>query len=283
MKERRKCEFLLLRYVPDAVKDEFVNVGVVLYESGGGWADVRFTRDWKRVRCLDPDADVEMLEGLEQEIKERMLEGASSQEWLLKRMEDSFSNAIRLTPSKAVLADSPQEEIGRLAEMYLERAKTGRRVASGRMQIFQTMRGEFERQGVWGLMRHNVAASEYTHRGDPLKIDAAYRPNGTPASPMAGLPGTPNGMVHMYQALSLEADVNAAKVLAFSFPKLREGVMRAEQAETALTAIVESELDREDDVTMFALETLTASGIMAATTAELPRIAFSVRQKMGLQ
>ena len=268
MKERRKCEFLLLRYVPDAVKDEFVNVGVVLYESGGGWADVRFTRDWKRVRCLDPDADVEMLEGLEQEIKERMLEGASSQEWLLKRMEDSFSNAIRLTPSKAVLADSPQEEIGRLAEMYLERAKTGRRVASGRMQIFQTMRGEFERQGVWGLMRHNVAASEYTHRGDPLKIDAAYRPN---------------GMVHMYQAVSLETDVNAAKVLAFSFPKLREGVLRAEQAETALTAIVESELDREDDVTVFALETLTASGIMAATTAELPRIAFSVRQKMGLQ
>jgi Protein of unknown function (DUF3037) len=268
MKERRQCEFLLLRYVPDAVKDEFVNVGVVLYESGGGWADVRFTKDWKRVRCLDPDADVEMLEGLEREIKERMLEGASSQEWLLKRMEDSFSNAIRLTPSKAVLADSPQEEIGRLAEMYLERAKSGARAASGRMQIYRTMRGEFERQGVWGLMRHNLAASEYTHRGDPLKIDAAYRPN---------------GMVHMYQALSLEADVNAAKVLAFSYPKLREGVMRVEGAETALTAIVESELDREDDVTLFALETLAASGIMAATMAELPRIAASVRQKMGLQ
>ena len=69
MKERRQCEFFLLRYVPDAVKEEFVNVGVVLLESSGGWADVRFTKDWKRVRCLDPDADVEMLEGLEQEIK----------------------------------------------------------------------------------------------------------------------------------------------------------------------------------------------------------------------
>jgi hypothetical protein len=268
MKKRRQCEFFLLRYVPDAVKDEFVNVGVVLVESGGGYADVRFTRDWKRVRCLDPDADVEMLEGLEQEIKQRMQESARSQEWLLKRMEDSFSNAIRLTPAKAVLADSPQEEIARLAEMYLERAKRGSRSASGRMQIFQTMRGEFERQGVWALMRHNVAVSEYTHRGDPLKIDAAYRPNGT---------------VHMYHALSLETDVNAAKVLAFTYPKLREGVMRAEQAETLLTAIVESEPDREEDETMFALETLAASRIMVATTAELPRIALSVRQQMGLQ
>ena len=282
MKARRKCEFLLLRYVPDAVKDEFVNVGVLLYESGGGWADVRFTRDWKRVKCLDPDADVETLEGLEREIKERMLEGPSGQEWLLKRMEDSFSNAIRLTPSKAVLADSPQEEIGRLAEMYLERPKKGGRAVAGRMQIFRIMRGEFERQGVWGLMRHNIAASQYTHRGDPLKIDAAYRPI-TPASLNTGLPRTPNGMVHMYQALSLETDVNAAKALAFSFPRLREGVMRAERAETALTAIVESELDLQDEGTAFALETLKAGGIIAATTAELPRIAFSVRQKMGLQ
>ncbi len=187
MRERRQCEFFLLRYVPDAVKDEFVNVGVVLLESGGHWADVRFTRDWKRVRCLDPDADVEMLEGLEREIRERIAEGGSSQEWLIKRMEDTFSNAIRLTPAKAVLAESPAEEIGRLAEMYLERTRKGARTVSGRMQIYQTMRGEFERQGVWALMRHNVAASEYTHRGDPLKIDAAYRPNGT---------------VHMYQALS---------------------------------------------------------------------------------
>ena len=127
MKERRQCEFFLLRYVPDAVKDEFVNVGVVLYESAGGWADVRFTKDWKRVRCLDPDADVEILEGMEREIKERILEGEGSQEWLLKRMEDTFSNVIRLTAAKAVLADSPQEEIARLAEMYLERGKRGAR------------------------------------------------------------------------------------------------------------------------------------------------------------
>jgi hypothetical protein len=84
-------------------------------------------------------------------------------------------------------------------------------------------------------------------------------------------------------ALSLETEVNAAKVLAFSYPKLREGILRAEQAETLLTAIVESEVDREDDATAFALETLSAAKIMVATTAELPRIAESVRQKMGLQ
>ena len=128
-----------------------------------------------------------------------------------------FSNAIRLTPAKAVLADSPQEEIGRLAEMYLERAKRGARRRAEGCRSSRRCAESSSGRAVWELMRHNIAVSEYTHRGDPLKIDAAYRPNGT---------------VHMYQALSLEADVNAAKVLAFSFPRLREGVMRAEQAET---------------------------------------------------
>src|SRR5262245_49625839 len=51
MTAREHCEFFLLRYVPDAVKDEFVNVGLVLLP-GSGPAEVRFTHDWSRVRCL---------------------------------------------------------------------------------------------------------------------------------------------------------------------------------------------------------------------------------------
>ena len=32
--DRMQCEFFLVRYVPDAVKNEFVNIGVVLREAG---------------------------------------------------------------------------------------------------------------------------------------------------------------------------------------------------------------------------------------------------------
>ena len=190
MNERRQCEFFLLRYVPDAVKDEFVNLGVVLFEPGeaGGqaaFADVRFTRDWRRVRCLDPDADVEMLEALEREISERLAEGGRSREWLLNRMEDSFSNAIRLTPAKAVLAESPQAEMENLAQLYLERGRRGERRASGRQMVFGKMREQFERHGVWQFMRKGIAVAEYTHRGDPLKIDCGYAPqtNGKGGAP----------------------------------------------------------------------------------------------------
>ena len=33
--ERRACEFHLLRYVPDAVRNEYVHIGVILREQGG--------------------------------------------------------------------------------------------------------------------------------------------------------------------------------------------------------------------------------------------------------
>ena len=88
------------------------------------------------------------------------------------------------------------------------------------------MRTEFERAGVWGLMRKRIAASLYTRPGDPMKIDCGYGPNGV-------------GVIRMFQAVSLEGDVEAAKGLAYSAPQLREGVERVESARLELTAVVE--------------------------------------------
>ena len=62
MAERKQCEFQLIRYVPDPVKNEFVNIGVLLRASAGEQSALRFTRDWARVLCLDPDAHTQMLE-----------------------------------------------------------------------------------------------------------------------------------------------------------------------------------------------------------------------------
>ncbi len=77
---------------------------------------------------------------------------------------------------------------------------------------------------MWDLMRKRIAASEYTRPGDPLRIDAGYRPN---------------GVIRMFHAVSLEPGVEMAKVLAFSAAGLRAGVQRVEKAELELTAVIE--------------------------------------------
>ena len=84
----------------------------------------------------------------------------------------------------------------------------------------------------------------------------------------------------MFQAVSLETDVDAAKVLAFSYPALREGLRRAENAASELTAVVEDGLNRDDDAIGFALATLAASEIRVAAVSEMPAYAERARVEM---
>jgi len=231
LNERIPCEFFLIRYVPDVVKGEFANIGVLLREAGGDTAvqaantHVRFTRDWTRVRCMDAEADIGMLEALESEIAARLRLGAADPKPVMSVIEDTFSNSIQMTDARACLAENVAAEMDLLMKMYVEplRVKQERR-RTGRAAIAGAMRTEFERAGVWGLMRKRIAASLYTSPGDPMKIDCGYRPN---------------GIIRMFHAVSLEGDVEAAKVLAYSAPRLREGVTRVEGARLELTAVVE--------------------------------------------
>ncbi len=231
MTERIPCEFFLVRYVPDPVKGEFVNIGVVLREAAregtaAPEARVRFTRDWARVRCLDADADLGLLEAFEGEIEARLKLGARDVKPVLAQMEDSFSNSLQISEPRACLAETlPAEMLDLLMALYVDPQREKRsRARTGRAAIAGSMRTQFERAGVWALMRKRIAASVYTQPGDPLRIDCGYRPN---------------GVVKMFHAVSLDGDVEAAKVLAFSAPRLREGVARVEAAKLELTAVVE--------------------------------------------
>ena len=280
MADFRQCEFFLLRYVPDVVKGEFVNLGVVLLEAGeNGFTDVRFLRDWRRVRGLDPEADVELLESYEAEIR-RLLQSRAPEiinyrgpmgrrEWLLQQMQESFSGTLEITLMTAVLTESPQVEIGKLAQMYLESARHAERAQPGRRVIYNAMRVAFEQTGVWQspYMRKEIAVAQYTRRGDPLKIDCGYKPN---------------GVLHLFHAVSLETDINSAKVLAYSYSEIRHGLHNVEQVMSDLTAITEDELDPHDEGVAFALATLQQSNIAIARVGDLPGIAEQARIELKL-
>ena len=82
--------------------------------------------------------------------------------------------------------------------------------------------------------------------------------------------------------MALGTNVDVAKVLAFSYPQIAEGLLRSEQAKTSLTAIVEDELDRGDEAIAFAVAILEQSAIRVAGVSEMPRIAAEARREMKL-
>lgn len=275
--QRCQCEFQLLRYVPDAVRNEYVHIGVVLREQGGtGGVDrlaVRFTRDWRRVRCLDPDADTALLESMETELRQSLAADADGK--LRRILEESLSLNVQMTAPKAYLAESLSAGVEELMRLYVDPpARERAQRLSGRAAIHQKMRAEFERAGVWDLLRKRIPASDYTRPGDPLRIDAGYRPN---------------GIIRMFHAVSLEPGVEMAKVLAFSAASLRAGVERIEKAALELTALIEpaDKIASEDDTERLALyrfgvETMEEHQIRVLTTADMERVAETARRELKI-
>ena len=274
-KPRRACEFHLLRYVPDAVRNEYVHIGVILREQGSREAaEVRFTRDWRRVRCLDPEADTALLEGMESELRRRF--AAEPDGNLMRLLSEALSLNVQMTDPKAYLAESIPAGMEELMRLYVDPSPRERVPRlSGRAAIQARMRTEFERAGVWDLLRKRIAASLYTRPGDPLRIDAGYRPN---------------GIVRMFHAVSLEPGVEMAKVLAFSAAGLRAGVERVEKAELELTAVIEpaarlGATDEEPErlaLYRFGVETMEESQIRVLTTSDLERVAETARREMRI-
>ena len=129
------------------------------------------------------------------------------------------------------------------------------------------MREAFEAEGVWDSLTKNIRASKYTHPGDSLRIDCGYKPN---------------GVIRLFHGVSLRSDPDSAKVLAFSYPALAEGIARIENAKADLTAIIDEPLDREDDSVQFAIESLRRTAVQVAPITELGAIAERARLELRL-
>jgi hypothetical protein len=265
MAEKRQCEFFLLRYVPNAVQDEFVNVGLVMVEPGADFADVRFTRNWRRVRCLDPQVDIEMLQALENEMKRELWE-SRTRDALLRRLNDSSSNLIQLSATRACLTENPATEIETLARLYFEGPKPERRSGrSGRERIYEGIDGSFEHAGVGKWIMRGIPVAPYTKAGDPFKFDFGYRVGNT---------------VKIFQAVSMKGSIDQAVLLASRYPTIAEGIGKKTQAVPLLTAVTEDDLDRTQEATHFALGMLEDAQIRVTVSAEMPVLAEQARREL---
>jgi hypothetical protein len=268
MAERRQLEFFLLRYVPDAVKGEFVNFGLIAIENRPDRAeliDVRFTRDRSRILCLDPQADLEVLTKLQEEIQEEIGQ-TKDRAVLLRRMEDSFSGVVQVSAVMPALTEkSALVEIDDVARMFLETPKVRRsREPAGRQKILETMRDEFEKAGVLVLL-NAVPAEPFTRAGDPFEFDFGYNTGKE---------------IKLFQAVSMRTSVDSAVMLAARYPKIAPVMAQITATAPMLTAVVEAGLDKSRSAVGFALEMMEESRIQVSTTAEMAGIADVARREL---
>ena len=173
---------------------------------------------------------------------------------IIETLNQTLSNALQLAPQKGVLTDHLDAEVERL---YADRVAPPSRVqsfaASGRVSSRGQLRNHcsqvFRQAHVWEKIEKSVPVQEFTFPGDPMKLDYAYRRNGT------------RGFVH---TLSVTRDPAQAKILAYTAARIRGKLASPEFA-----AVTDVSLASTNDRHRFVAETLKDQGIEAVPVDSL--------------
>lgn len=212
--------YRILRYTPNLIRDEWINVAVLLEQVSAesatpeGPAIRRAVRvmdeepEFHRLRRLHPAADESLLRNLGPELEANLAGREGDVRNYLAKFDDTLSNVLQFSAQRAVLAEDFDAEMQRL---YDENVAAPARSRGGVLEnsknwIRARLKDIFKRRHVFEKMEHGIRVEEFTQPGDPFRIDYAYRYNGT------------RGYLH---AVPLGRDYSTAKVYAYTAERIR--------------------------------------------------------------
>ncbi len=264
---RETFRYRVLRYTPNLVRDEWVNVGVMLEDTARGRLQTRIIEEQAelaRVRRLHPGADENWLRGLQRDWDAQFVVPGLTPEAVLGKLEQSLSNLLQFSPPKAVLAEDFDAELDRLYRDHVAPPRFRERAglfANTRAWIRARVSDVFRRHRILDRMEKGVRVAEFTQPGDPLRLDYGYRRNGT------------HGYIH---ALSLSRDVAQAKALAYTFSAIRAG-----QPHSEFTAITEAEPVTDNPRDQFVARLFAESKMNIVAVQHLEKFADELRPRLN--
>jgi Protein of unknown function (DUF3037) len=256
------CAYHVVRYQPNLIRDEWVNIGVLLLDPATGRVRQRWLEepaDLARLRRMHPAADEELLLRLPAEFYRQFAGREMDSETLLQKFDETLSNAIQLAPRKGLLARDPDVELDRIFREQVEPMREPRRGVveiRTRNDVRAQAADYFRTEKILRLMQRSVRVEEFTAPGDPMRIDFSYRRNGT------------RGFVH---SVALGRDPGQAKLLAYTAEAIRDHVKHTE-----FLAVTEREPDRGNRRDQFVSGVLLDSDIRVVPLAGLRKWAHDV-------
>jgi len=252
----QSCAYHVVRYQPNLIRDEWINIGVLLFDPSSGRVRQRWleeSADFARLRRLHPSADEELLLGLPAEFDRQFAGREMDAAAILEKFDETLSNAVQLSPRKGVLARDPDAALERIFREQVEPVRESRRGAAEirtRSDLRAQAADYFRSEKILRLMDRSVRVAEFTYPGDPMRIDFSCRRNGT------------RGFVH---TLSVTRAPQDAKSLAYNVKHIADKA----NYHTEFAAVTDVRLARENDRHRFVLDTLGEAGIEPVPTEGL--------------
>jgi hypothetical protein len=251
--DERACAYRILRYTPNLVRDEWVNIGVLVFDPASGERRLRLIEEqeeYNRVRRLHPQADEALLRALRDDLEDRFQSAsavnsaAGGWQQLLAKWDETLSNALQLAPQKGTFANDLDAELERLYADHVALQRIPSRVGApgSRATLRAYCSQVFRSARLWDRIEKSVRAEYYTFAGDPMRLDYSYRRNGT------------RGFV---QTISVSRAPNDAKLLAYTV----ERILAKARLKTEFAAVTDIELKETNDRHRFVRDTLRDVGV----------------------
>lgn len=251
----------ILRYASNLVRDEWVNIGVLLFDPLSGALRLRLIEEqneYARVRRLDPAADEDTLRGFRDHLEDRfatflrntrqeeasILHPGKELQRLVEQWNNTLSNGLQLAPQKGVYADDIDHELERLYSEHVAPRHRGSPVGVPGSRAFmrEHCNNVWKLGGMWDRLEKSIRVTNYTFPGDPMRLDYCYHKNGT------------RGFV---QTLSVSRAPTDCKLYAYTASRISQRAPFASE----FTAVTDIALSAENERHRFVRDTLRDAGV----------------------
>jgi hypothetical protein len=261
---RNVFQYRILRYMPNQLRDEWVNIGVLLEEASGARQAMRLIEEpveFACVRRVHPEADENLLRSLSTEFDAQLRGSAAAVAFNLEKLDQNLANVLQFSQVKGLLADNFDAELDRL---YREQVTPPVRRAGGLLQntrdwMRRKLNDVFRRHRILGKLEHRVRVEGFTQPGDPMRLDYGYQ----------------NGVRGFIQSVSLRRDLPQAKALACT-----AGCIHARDALAEITAITDTAPDAENPRHVFVEKLFAGEGIRIVAMSQVEGFAEELRQRI---
>src|SRR5579863_5539375 len=270
---RNTLRYRLLRYTPNLIRDEWVNIGVLLEEMNGREGHsatprramrlIEEEKELQRVRRLHPRADEDLLRALPAEFDARLRAATSDVDTFINKLDQTLSTTLQFSPQKALLAEDFDAELDRLFREHVA-APAGVRggiIENTRAWIRQRLNDVFRKHRILEKLERSLRVEGYTQPGDPMRLDYGYRYNGT------------RGFI---QGVALNRDhPSQAKVLAYTVECIRR-----QAANSEFTAVTEIEPVAENPRHQFVARLFREQNIAMVPLSRVDQFADKLRPRL---
>jgi len=270
----------VLRYASNLVRDEWVNIGILLFDPLTGHLRLRIVEsqdEYARIRRLHPRADEDAIRQLRDHLEDRVdtflrnnrteqetpMSPGEALQTIIDKWNSTLSNGIQLARQVGSYADDLDLEIDRLYSLHIAPPRRESRVGApgSRAMVRQYCSQVWRQAQLWNRIERAVRVSEFTFSGDPMRLDYGYRRNGT------------HGFVHTLSVSRAPAD---CKLLAYTAQRI------ATRIPSEFTAVTDIELQPDhNERHRFVRDTLRDAGIesldMSSFATWVPKLKAQLR------